>query len=221
MAKRVIKLDLSIQLGYFVLQYAKLRMLQFYYDFMDSFVSRSDIEYCEMDTDSAYMAISGISLDSVINPQCLEEYRHGLYNHCRDGGQDVPRRWFPRRCCQQHNTYDLRTPLLFKLEYEGNEVVGLCSKTYLVAGDDNSVKFSCKGINKRSINSPLHSFASVLQTRKSWSRGFRAKDNTVFTYEQRRRGLTYFYCKRQVQNDGIHTKPLQIELCPEQKSAGR
>lgn len=92
-----------------------------------------------MDTDSAYMAISGISLDSVINPQCLE-YRHGIYNHCRDGGQDVPRRWFPRRCC--HNTYDLRTPLLFKLEYEGNEVVGLCSKTYLVAGDDNSVKLS-------------------------------------------------------------------------------
>lgn len=37
MAKRVIKLDLPIQLGYFVLQYAKLRMLQFYYDFFGSF----------------------------------------------------------------------------------------------------------------------------------------------------------------------------------------
>lgn len=34
--------DLPIQLGYFILQYAKLRMLQFYYDFMDSHVNRKD-----------------------------------------------------------------------------------------------------------------------------------------------------------------------------------
>ena len=56
MAKCKIKLDLPIQFSYFILQYAKLRMLQFYYNFMDQYVDRSDIEYCEMDTDTAYIA---------------------------------------------------------------------------------------------------------------------------------------------------------------------
>lgn len=44
MAKRVIKLDLPIQLGYYILQNAKLRMLEFYYDFMDVYVDRVDFE---------------------------------------------------------------------------------------------------------------------------------------------------------------------------------
>lgn len=33
-------------------------MLEFYYDFMDTCCKREDFEYIEMDTDSAYMAIS-------------------------------------------------------------------------------------------------------------------------------------------------------------------
>ncbi|WAR05865.1 hypothetical protein MAR_021234 [Mya arenaria] len=40
MSKRKIKLDLPIQFGYFILQYAKLRMLEFYNDFMDVYVVR-------------------------------------------------------------------------------------------------------------------------------------------------------------------------------------
>ena len=31
-------MNLPIQIGYFILQYAKLRMLQFYYDFMLKFI---------------------------------------------------------------------------------------------------------------------------------------------------------------------------------------
>lgn len=38
-AKKMIIFYLPIQLGYFILQYAKLRMLQFYYDVMDSHVN--------------------------------------------------------------------------------------------------------------------------------------------------------------------------------------
>jgi hypothetical protein len=54
-AKSKLRLNLPIQIGYFILQYAKLHMLRFYYDFVDKFVDRCDFEYCEMDTDSAYM----------------------------------------------------------------------------------------------------------------------------------------------------------------------
>ena len=49
-AKNKITLDLPIYLGYFILQYAKLRMLEWYYDFLDKFVERDDFEYIEMDT---------------------------------------------------------------------------------------------------------------------------------------------------------------------------
>ena len=102
MAKRKIKLDLPIQLGYFVLQYAKLRMLEFYFDFMDVYVDRSDFEYCEMDTDSAYMAISGSSLEEVIKPEMREQYERGLNGFCIDDidiEADAIHHWFPGTCC--------------------------------------------------------------------------------------------------------------------------
>ena len=50
MKKKKIALDLPLQIAFFVYQYAKLRMLEFYYDFMLRFVDRADFEYCEMDT---------------------------------------------------------------------------------------------------------------------------------------------------------------------------
>lgn len=81
-AKSKIVLDLPIQLGYFILQYAKLRMLEFYYDFMDRYCQRTDFMYCEMDTDSAYMAISGKSLDCIVKPHMEQQYIRGLYDFC-------------------------------------------------------------------------------------------------------------------------------------------
>ena len=67
--KPSINLNIPIHAGVFILNYAKLRMLQFYYDCVDKYLSREDLIYCEMDTDSAYMAISGDSFESLINPK--------------------------------------------------------------------------------------------------------------------------------------------------------
>ena len=55
MSKKTIHLDLPMHIGCFVYQYTKLRMLEFYYDFIHVFVDRRDFQYCAMDTDSAYM----------------------------------------------------------------------------------------------------------------------------------------------------------------------
>ena len=49
-------MDVPIQVGCAVYDLAKLRMLEFYYDFIDKYIDRSDIVYCQMDTDSAYIA---------------------------------------------------------------------------------------------------------------------------------------------------------------------
>ena len=57
MNKRSVSYALPIHMGFFVLQYAKLRMLQFYYDFVDRYIERPLFEYCGTDTDSAYFAL--------------------------------------------------------------------------------------------------------------------------------------------------------------------
>ena len=36
----------------------------------------------------------------------------------------------------------------------------------------------------------------------------------MYTYEEKRQGLSYFYCKRKVSADGVHTSPLAITLSP-------
>ena len=36
---------------------AKLRMLEFYYDFVDKYIDQHDLELIQMDADSIYMAI--------------------------------------------------------------------------------------------------------------------------------------------------------------------
>ena len=48
--KKTIKRDLPIQIGFFVYQYAKLRMLDFFYNVIDRYMDRSDYEMLEMDT---------------------------------------------------------------------------------------------------------------------------------------------------------------------------
>jgi hypothetical protein len=82
--------------------------------------------YCEMDADSAYMALAGPDLASVIKPHMRETYDRALTWCCRD---EVDPEWVPRSCCSRHAKYDKRTPGLFKVEYEGDAMIGLCSKT--------------------------------------------------------------------------------------------
>ena len=43
----------------------------------------------------------------------------------------------------------------------------------------------------------------------STNRGFRTMKQSVATYEQTKKGLSYFYPKRLVE-DGIHTRPLDL-----------
>jgi len=155
-------------------------------------------------------------MENAIKTSHLELYRRMVYGSCNDSYTPV---WFPRKCCASHAKYDKRTPGLFKKEYEGSEMVALCSKTYIVHNSiDYSQKFSCKGISRRRLpDNLIDVYKSVLTTQigeRGENMGFRAKDNHIFTYTQSRCGFTYFYCKRKVLADGIHTVPLDIVLSP-------
>jgi hypothetical protein len=98
-AKGKLDINLTIQKGYFILQYAKLRMLQFYYDYLDVYVDRVDFAYCEMDTDPAYMALSGPTFVSVVKHEMKDSYQRALTGCCR---YDVDPQWLPRTCCTKH-----------------------------------------------------------------------------------------------------------------------
>ena len=109
-----------------------------------------------------------------------------------------------------------RIPGLFKEEATGYSMSALCSKTYVIENHEG-YKLSCKGINKKSVSDPVKIMSTVLQNQISQSginKGFRAKNNTMYTYTQKRVGFNYFYCKQQVQDDGIHTAPLNLVLSP-------
>ena len=117
-------------------------MLQFYYDCLDTYVKRSDFELTEMDTDSLYLALSSDNLADVIKPDLQRQF-YADYDQ-----------WFPSEVCADHRAdfistcgfskssrpdcqacrdrklFDKRTPGLFKLEYDGEGMISLCSKTY-------------------------------------------------------------------------------------------
>jgi hypothetical protein len=97
-------------------------------------------------------------------------------------------------------------------------MVALCSKTYCIKHDNGQTKFSSKGLNKRTISNdkeeePLAKYRRVLETQKnlfSENRGFVYKNHAIHTYVQQKKGLAYFYPKRKVMEDGIHTTPLEL-----------
>ncbi|MCG8032144.1 MAG: hypothetical protein JAZ03_08205 [Candidatus Thiodiazotropha taylori] len=216
-AKDNIKLDVPIQIAVFILNLAKLRMLQFHYDFLDRLVDRSDYQLLEMDTDSSYMSLSKPSFEEVVKPHLKEDYLKALKGQCNDD-RTPSLEYFPRSCCQKHALFDKREPGVFKTEFVGDEMIGLCSKTYFVENREQGIsKMSCKGVNKNLVEKPGEVFRRVLKQKHpetSENRGIRAKGTTMYTYRQSKLGFNYFYVKRKVLEDGVTTVPLDIVLKP-------
>ena len=80
LSKKSSKFDLPLQIAFMVYQYAKLRMLQFYYDFLDFYIERPLFQYCELDTDSAYLALARSTLDEFISPEKMNVVTRTLPN---------------------------------------------------------------------------------------------------------------------------------------------
>ena len=193
MAKKTIKYDLPLHIRFFVYQYAKMKMVEFYYDFMDKYLDGRDYQYIERDTDSASIAISGNSIEEVVKPhlkqQFYEEWNQWLPAEACDQHQTdfvqmkvCGQEWEPADCCKKRKKYDKRTPGLLKIEWEGTGMIALCSKTYFGLGERN--KCSTKGISKYHNQLDKEKFLDVLKTKQS--RGginvrFQVKNNTVST----------------------------------------
>jgi hypothetical protein len=213
--KREICMDLPLQIGVAVYHLAKLRMLQFYYNFIDKYIDRSDFEVCQMDTDSNYIAFSEDSIEKLIKPHMRQEYEKDKFN------------FLPRESEELHPTfkvngksftlakYDKRTPGLFKEEKRTDKLISLCSKMYCCSDLDEKEKpkYSCKGIQHQNNEITYKRFENVLFNKDQdivLNKGFRYVGGCMKSYEQVKKGLSYAYHKRIVCEDGITTKPLNI-----------
>ena len=70
LAKPQIENKEPIIVGFFILQYAKLRLLELYYKFFTRFCDVKKFEVLEIDTDSLYLARAEKELDNCIRPEC-------------------------------------------------------------------------------------------------------------------------------------------------------
>ena len=159
-------------------------MLKFYYDFLDYYLHREDFEILEMDTDSNYLGISAKSLEDLINHELRKEFDRNKRN------------WF----VTPHALQGKRIPGLFKVEFKGDKMIGLCSKSYCTElfATENSpaqVKFSMKGVNKGQFKNPMPYYEHVLTTQQNFrarNQGIRAEDESMVTYKQDKNALTYY-----------------------------
>ena len=208
--KRQVTITRPYQCGIAVYQLAKLRMLEFYYDFLDKFCDRRDFELIQMDTDSFYMALSANDFDDIIKPEMKELY---FGDGAQLGSEAEKKNWLVT------DEYSKRVPGLFKPEFRGKRMIALTSKCYYAdsgaggeAGaklgrDEGIKKFSCKGVSRRQNEMNWERYKNALfgSLDKARNIGFRKRDNHIVTYEQSKLGLSAYYDKRIVHEDGIHT----------------
>ena len=110
-----------------------------------------------MDTDSNYLGITAENVEDLIKPELREEFERNK------------RYWFVTPLTPQGK----RTHGLFKVEFKGDKMIGLCSKSYCTElfATENSpaqVKFSMKGVNKAQFKNPMPHYEHVLTTKKKF-----------------------------------------------------
>ena len=185
MRKSKIIIDRPFQVG--IYQLAKLRMLQFYYEFLDYYLDRRDIELIQMDTDSMYFALAHDKFEDAIKPGYRAQFE-----------QD-------KKTWLAWDKWSNREPGLFKLEKQGTRAIALCSKCYYVEDETGGqAKMSSKGVNKRQNELRLERYERALEGSQDMA------TNRGFRMQQRKRGLSAYYDKRWVLPDGIHTEPLEL-----------
>ena len=185
-----ITIERPFQIGIAVYQLAKLRMLDFYYDFLDRYFDREDFELIQMD-----MAISAERLEDIVRPELQTEF------------EAKKQEWLA------WDKWSGRTPELFKLECKGSSMIVLCSKCYYIEElEGEKKKFSTKGVSKKQNEITWHRFKSALDGSKDMATntGFRMNNGRMVTYEQQKLGLSAYYDKRWVLEDVIHTEPIEF-----------
>ena len=147
------------QVGIVVYQLAKLRMLEFYYNFLDRYFVRRDFQLIQMDTDGNYMASSAESVEDIVRPELKAEFEA------------------QKKCWLAWDKWSGRTPGLFKLECVGSRMIALCSKCYFVdEPEGEKKKFSMKGMSKKQNEIKWERFQGGLARQQGYGNQQRYQD---------------------------------------------
>ena len=84
LVKSTIKHGEPIIVGFFILQYAKLRLLELFYNFFDKICDVNKFEELEIDTDSLFLALDEENLDDCILPSKRAEWSERRRKDYRD-----------------------------------------------------------------------------------------------------------------------------------------
>ena len=174
--------------GFFILQYAKLRMLQLYYNFFKQYCDESKIEELEMDTDSLYLFLAENDITDCMRQDKLGEWSEIREEDCCNYFEaNSLSNFFLRTFLSTHSQLDKREPGLLKEVFRATEMICLCSKTYCCYDSQTKkTKFSRKGLNKHFVNEspdgPLQKYRKVLNEVLdigSINQGFRVRNHAV------------------------------------------
>ena len=120
-----------IIVGFFILQYAKLRMFQLYYNLFKKFCDTNKYEELEMDTDSLYSALSEENLEDFNLLEKRDERDQLLSEGCTDNfTANATGNSFPKTCFNGPKKHDKKEPGLCKEEFRCAEMFCFCSKTF-------------------------------------------------------------------------------------------
>ena len=214
--KRTIKHDLPLHVGIAVYSYAKLRMLEFW-KFINKYLDNDLYQFMEMDTDSLYIAFARDTIDECVKEELKDDWKKEKYKWF--SSEDTRCRFKFEDEVITHKQYDKRTPGKFKVEYKGEGMYCLNSKTYYIWGEKDeegcpNPKCSCKGWQQKRTQITKDDFEEVLtsgSSKRVKNAGFiRGKDGTIKTYTQTKVGMSYIYMKRKVLADGVSTTHLDI-----------
>ena len=103
LARAQIEHEEPIIVGFFILQFAKLQMLELYYNFLTRFCDVNTLEKSEMDTDLLYLALAEKELEDCIKPEMRTEWQRLRSNDRVDSfTADAVANFFPRTCYVKH-----------------------------------------------------------------------------------------------------------------------
>ena len=178
--KKRVNITRPYQCGIAVYKLAKLRMLEFYYNFLDYHFDRKNFELLHMDTDSLYIAWSGKNINDLVKSELREKYRSG-----------------GKAKFLSTSKYHNRTPGLFKQEFHGTRMIELTSKCYCADNYAENVKFSCKGVSKMQNSTSWERYLEALNESidKVQNTAFRLLGSGIVNYIQSRLGLSAYYDK--------------------------
>ena len=119
-----------IMVGFSILQYVKLRMLELYYNFFHKYSDVTKSEGLETDTDLLYLALSEQDLNACIRPAIKKMWNSLRSGDCTDEFSANSTKVFSRFCCADYKTLDRRKRTLFNEEFCCRGMICLCVKTY-------------------------------------------------------------------------------------------